>query len=288
MQEELRNSDYGNYTPKCIPIHSKGFMYYEIQRIEHNNNNYSITFKNGLLVPGVIMPDNLGFKPETDMKVIWDSTAELGAEGYLSFYDKQGKQLCALHRERASNVWHNITGKDKGVFELQRMIEFDQPAETLQPINSKVKDAMVERLKDLGAQVVSNTEYPLSGHAFEKEDAEIKEAVKPQTGFNKIKSEYKSIRDAEEFMEKRISTIMSNTAYVDYEMIRKEQEKTRSGIARIKESIEEKYGEINPELAALRKEEKNKIEAGMEPKQAQKERREAVKAYYNKKSPREC
>ena len=53
------------------------------------------------------------------------------------------------------------------------------------------------------------------------------------------------------------------------------------------EKIEELYKRINPKLASLRKEEKEKVEEGMNPKQAQKERREAVKAYYNKKSGKE-
>ena len=52
-------------------------------------------------------------------------------------------------------------------------------------------------------------------------------------------------------------------------------------------SIEETYKEINPELAALREEERNKVKDGMDPKQAQKARREAVKAYYNKKQSME-
>ena len=54
-----------------------------------------------------------------------------------------------------------------------------------------------------------------------------------------------------------------------------------------RKSIEETYKQINPELAALREEEREKVEKGMDPRQAQKERREAVKTYYNKKSQRE-
>ena len=60
----------------------------------------------------------------------------------------------------------------------------------------------------------------------------------------------------------------------------KDSEKSR-------DSIEKNYEILNPELAALRKEEREKVQAGMDPKQATKERREAVKAYYNKKSPRD-
>ena len=55
----------------------------------------------------------------------------------------------------------------------------------------------------------------------------------------------------------------------------------------LRKSIEDTYKQINPELAALREEEREKVEKGMDPRQAQKERREAVKAYYNKKSHRE-
>ena len=57
--------------------------------------------------------------------------------------------------------------------------------------------------------------------------------------------------------------------------------------AYVKKDILDEYEKINPKLASLRKEEKEKVEEGMNPKQAQKERREAVKAYYNKKSGKE-
>ena len=99
---------------------------------------------------------------------------------------------------------------------------------------------------------------------------------------SEIKDKYETIRNAKKFLKKRIDTIMSNTAYVDYEMIRKDQKETESSIERTEKSIEETYKKINPELAALREEERNKVAKGMDPKQAQKERREAVKAYYNK------
>lgn len=55
-------------------------------------------------------------------------------------------------------------------------------------------------------------------------------------------------------------------------------------ISRYRDKLDKLYERVNPELASLREEEKNKVENGMNPKQAQKERREAVKAYYNKKS----
>ena len=50
---------------------------------------------------------------------------------------------------------------------------------------------------------------------------------------------------------------------------------------------EDAYKDINPELAALRDKERRAIKDGMDPKQAKRERREAVRAYYNKKSQRE-
>ena len=121
---------------------------------------------------------------------------------------------------------------------------------------------------------------------LEAQAKSLRERAKSRT-FKKIKREYGTIRNAEKLLEKRIETIMSNTAYVDNEMILKDQRDTKEHIAYIKDRIEENYKKINPELAALRAEEKNKVEKGMDPRQAQKERREAVKTYYNKKSQRE-
>ena len=118
---------------------------------------------------------------------------------------------------------------------------------------------------------------------YEKE----KQNQEKQAGFSEIKREYNTIRNAENLSKKRIETIMGNTAYIDYEMVRKDQKDTNERIENLKEKIEKKYKKINPELASLREEEKNKIENGMDPKQAKRERREAVKAYYNKKSQRE-
>ena len=119
------------------------------------------------------------------------------------------------------------------------------------------------------------------------EEADRFETLAKQVRFKEIKDQYKDIRDAEKLSKKRIETIMSNTAYIDYEMIRKDQKDTSERIAHVKERIEENYKKVNPELAALREEEKNKIENGMKPKQAQKERRDAVKAYYSRNSKTE-
>ena len=119
------------------------------------------------------------------------------------------------------------------------------------------------------------------------EEADRLEALAKQARFKEIKDQYKDIRNAEKLSEKRIEIIRSNTAYVDDEMIRKDQKNTSEHIAHVKERIEENYKKVNPELAALREEEKNKVDAGMDPKMAQKERREAVKAYYNKNSKKE-
>jgi len=115
----------------------------------------------------------------------------------------------------------------------------------------------------------------------------MSEETEQKNEFKEISDKYKAIRNAEKLSEKRIETIMDNTEYVDHEMIRKDQNDTNEHIAYVKERIEEKYKKVNPELAALREEERNKVEAGMNPQRAQKERREAVKAYYNKKSPSE-
>lgn len=132
--------------------------------------------------------------------------------------------------------------------------------------------------------------YSLTGSELSDiEDAAFEYAsyYEKEKAISEIKDKYNNIRDAEKLSEKRIETIMSNTAYVDYEMIRKDQKDTNERISYLKEKIEEKYKKVNPGLAALREEERNKVEAGINPQQAQKERREAVKAYYNKKTSRE-
>ena len=132
--------------------------------------------------------------------------------------------------------------------------------------------------------------YSLTGSELSAiRDAAVEYAsyYEKEKAISEIKDKYKDIRDAEKLSKKRIETIMSNTAYIDYEMIRKDQKDTSERIAYVKERIEENYKKVNPELAALRAEEKNKVEKGMDPRQAQKERREAVKTYYNKKSQRE-
>ena len=132
--------------------------------------------------------------------------------------------------------------------------------------------------------------YSLTGSELSAiRDAAVEYAsyYEKEKAISEIKDKYNNIRDAEKLSKKRIETIMSNTAYIDYEMIRKDQKDTSERIAHVKERIEENYKKVNPELAALREEEKNKIEKGMKPKQAQKERRDAVKAYYSRNSKTE-
>ena len=56
-----------------------------------------------------------------------------------------------------------------------------------------------------------------------------------------------------------------------------------NGNAEKRNKIKMDYAKLNPELAALRKKEEEQIKNGEDPKKALKERREAVKAYYNRK-----
>lgn len=101
-----------------------------------------------------------------------------------------------------------------------------------------------------------------------------------------IKGKYGEILTAREHVKEVRSKLQSNSLdNGDWFYLEKDYTKhERDFIERTQDEIEEKYKKINPELASLREEEKNKVENGMNPKQAQKERREAVKAYYNKKS----
>ena len=148
-------------------------------------------------------------------------------------------------------------------------------------LNDTQRAEISEKLAKSGTEIVENAKHPLSGHAAEKQKQEKQQAI------SEIKDTYNTIRDAEKLLQKRTEIIMSNTAYIDYDMISKDQKDTNERIAHIKERIEEKYKKVNPELAALREDERNKVKEGMDPKQAQKERREAVKAFYNKKQSME-
>lgn len=115
----MSGSDYDKYIPKYVSEENIGFIQHDIKSIEHRDNRYVIAFVDDFISPGVIIPDNLGFEPKADMKVIWDSGGHLGAEGDLSFYTKDGKQLCALHKERMSAVWHNITPENADKIEKE-------------------------------------------------------------------------------------------------------------------------------------------------------------------------
>lgn len=111
---------------------------------------------------------------------------------------------------------------------------------------------------------------------YEKE----KSKQEKQEGFSEIKDQYNTIRNAEGLLQKRTEITMSNTAYINYDMISRDQKDTNERITHIKERIEEKYEKVNPELAALRKQEKDGTIT-------QKERRAKVKDYYHKKKIRE-
>lgn len=119
------------------------------------------------------------------------------------------------------------------------------------------------------------------------EGIESKEYKDKKLYLNKVKINYKNMLNNKEHITKIYDKIRKTDddskvdALVDLVADLKTKNKTS------RSSIEATYKEINPELAALREEERNKVKDGMDPKQAQKERREAVKAYYNKKQSRE-
>lgn len=308
-------SDFEDYVPKCVSEFGNGFIRYDIERIEHKDNIYRITFKDGLLTQGVIMPDNLGFKPETDMKVIWDNDGSLGSEGYLSFYDQQGKQLCALHHERASTVWHNITPKDS---DKEPEYTDESGKLTLAGLEKVMGKPVKELLKDPAnresiSQILSDgalkevlgmpnsVEFTPSmretakrmvkeygrmptpdeiDKKFEAVDKMEKDVLKLR--WDKIKEYYGDIKDNQAELAKMPEPKIDESADLLVKRIT-----LKAGNEINEEKIEELYKRINPTLAALREEEKEKVEKGMNPKQAQKERREAVKVYYNKKKARE-
>ncbi len=69
--------------------------------------------------------------------------------------------------------------------------------------------------------------------------------------------------------------------YLQREKISEEKDIKRSRL-----KIEDDYKDINPELARLRTEERNKIKNGTDPQTAQKRRRDAVRAFYNAQKQR--
>ena len=303
-------SDFEDYVPKCVPEFGNGFIRYDIERIEHKDNIYRITFKDGLLTQGVIMPDNLGFKPETDMKVIWDNDGSLGSEGYLSFYDQQGKQLCALHHERASTVWHNITPKDS---DKEPEYTDESGKLTLAGLEKVMGKPVKELLKDPAnresiSQILSDgalkevlgmpdsveltpnmretakrmiKEYgglPTPDQIdkkFEETDKIERDILKRR--WNLIKECYEDIQDKKAKLAELPEPKVGESA----DLIEK-RVKSEVRIEFNEEKIEELYKRISPGLAALREDDREKVEKGMDPKQAQKERREAVKDYYKK------
>jgi hypothetical protein len=305
-------SDFEDYVPKCVPEFSEGFIKYNIKRIDHQDNIYRITFKDGLLTPGVIIPDNLGFKPETDMKVIWDNDGCLGTEGYLSFYDQQGKQLCALHRERVSAVWTNVTPKEavkepeytdeNGKLTLAGIEKaMGKPVEELlkdpanrEAISEILSDGALKKILEIPDEVKFTPERRETAKRMVKEygrmptreelDKKLEDANRMENKgrWDKIKEYYGAIKDNQAELEKLLEPKVDESLDLFEKRIVLE---ARNEIN--EEKIEKLYKRINPKLASLREEEKEKVEEGMNPKQAQKERREAVKAYYNKKSGKE-
>lgn len=260
-------SDFDSYIPKCVPPQSKGFIQYDIQSIEHNGGIYRITFKDGLYEPGVIMPDNLGFKPEADMKVIWDS-AGLGSEGYLSFYDKQGKQLCALHKERMSSVWHNLT-QDLADQELRKGLGLPDSI-NFTPESRKEAERIFNEYGHMPTPDEIDAKFKRANELEQKAKAEsqLKNGVTEvliSSGLRRIRKHYgRILEDRDE-----LATATGEDA-----------ENLQEGINRSREEIERVYKRINPKLAALREQERN----GTITKE---QRREAVKAHYNRNQPRE-
>lgn len=119
------------------------------------------------------------------------------------------------------------------------------------------------------------------------EGIESKEYKDKKLYLNKVKINYENMLNNKEHITKIYDKIRKtdDDSKIDTLVDLVADLKTKNKTSR--SSIEETYKEINPELAALREEEKNKVDAGMDPKMAQKERREAVKAYYNKNSKKE-
>lgn len=108
---------------------------------------------------------------------------------------------------------------------------------------------------------------------------------------NQIKQSAKKALKKEEFQEKvlggperdnleKIARLRKITAkYPQEEFFKDELNKAEN-------KVNNAYEAVNPELGRLRKEEKEEIAKGVDPKEAQKKRRTAVKAHYNKQSIR--
>lgn len=113
------------------------------------------------------------------------------------------------------------------------------------------------------------------------------EEIGKKSRLDSIKYHYDRINDYRECIAELRKKINKTTDPEKIADLTKWTSKMEKYTEESRESIERNYEGLNPELAALRKEEREKVQAGMDPKQATKERREAVKAYYNKKSSRD-
>ena len=94
----------------------------------------------------------------------------------------------------------------------------------------------------------------------------------------KTKDDYADILDARQ----KIKTLQTSSEQTS----QSSEEEIANAIGIIKrrrQRLEQAYKQINPKLAQLREEEKDKIKNGQDPKSAQKERRQAVRAYYQAK-----
>jgi len=162
--------------------------------------------------------------------------------------------------------------------------------------NEKAFDQYEDVLLLVKGDGTNNNEYPNSygysmkaSMAFNHDKGLRKLYIKAikKLYLHKIKNDYGNILDNKEHITKIYDEIRKtdDDSKVDTLVDLVADLKTKNKTSR--SSIEETYKEINPELAALREEERNKVKDGMDPKQAQKARREAVKAYYNKKQSKE-
>ena len=202
----------------------------------------------------------------SDLQPIWDEHKKKMQEKFPETTEKKWQDMSFLVEQ--------TVGIKRGVEKLEAERKTTKDPERIEYI-----DDMVPNLKELLVLQRKKIQISCTEIAPEllelalKNNQPIEDVVNKYLWLKKTRDDYDMLSMDKELM--RDTKDIDNEAYKVFE----------KDATSIRNKLDKLYVKINPELAALREEEKEKVEKGMDPKQAQKERRNAVKDYYNKKSP---